>query len=105
MRYLKGTIDHSIVYGNSGSDLELIGFTDADYAGCVRTRKSVSGSVFMLNNGPISWSSQRQRMVTLSTTEAEYVALAMGTKDAIWLRNMLEELKGPRKRKAVKSIC
>lgn len=65
MRYLNGTRDFGIVYGNSGSSFEISGFTDADYAGCVNTRRSRSGFVFVLNGGPISWSSQLQRVVAL----------------------------------------
>ncbi|CAK9820237.1 Retrovirus-related Pol polyprotein from transposon TNT 1-94 [Anthophora quadrimaculata] len=92
MRYLNGTRDYGIVYGNSGSSLDISGFTDADYAGCIRTRRSRSGFVFILNGGPISWSSQLQKVVALSTAESEYIALAHGVKDAIWLRHMLNEL-------------
>ena len=92
IRYLIGTRTSGIVFGSSGSSLNLVGFTDADYAGCLETRKSRSGFVFLLNNGPISWSSQRQNVVSLSTTEAEYIALAHGAKEAVWLRRMLSEL-------------
>lgn len=92
IRYLIGTRNHGIVFGNSGSAYGLKGFTDADYAGCTESRKSRSGFVFLLNDGPISWSSQRQSIVALSTAEAEYVALANGAKEAIWLCKMLNEL-------------
>ncbi|CAK9821232.1 Retrovirus-related Pol polyprotein from transposon TNT 1-94 [Anthophora plagiata] len=95
LRYLNGTRDYGIVYGNSKSPLEISGFTDADYAGCITTRKSRSGFVFILNGGPITWSSQLQKVVALSTTESEYIALAHGVKDAIWLRRMLNELDIP----------
>lgn len=70
IRYLLGTRDYGIVFGNSGSSVDVFGFTDADYAGCVETRKSRSGVVFLLNDGPICWSSQRQNVVSLSTAEA-----------------------------------
>ena len=81
-----------IVFENSGSMLNVNGFTDADYAGCTETRKSRSGFVFLLNGGPISWSSQRQSIVSLSTAEAEYIALTHGAKEAIWLRQFLNDL-------------
>ncbi|XP_033218364.1 secreted RxLR effector protein 161-like [Belonocnema kinseyi] len=74
LRYLSGTRDLGIVFGNSGSSCEIRGYTDTDYAGCLETRKSRSGFVFQLNGGPISWSSQRQSVVSLSTAEAEYIA-------------------------------
>ena len=92
IRYLLGTRNSGIVFGNSGSSFNRIGYTDADYAGCLESRKSRSGFVFLLNGGPISWSSQKQSVVSLSTTEAEYIALAHGTKEAIWLRRMLSDL-------------
>lgn len=92
IRYLKGTLDYGIVFSDSGSEHTLVGYTDADYAGCIETRKSTSGFVFMLNGGPIAWSSQRQPVVSLSTTEAEYIALAHGVKECIWLKRMLTEL-------------
>ena len=95
LRYLSGTRNLGIVFGISGSSCEIRGYTDADYAGCLETRKSRSGFVFQLNGGPISWSSQRQNVVSLSTAEAEYIALAHGTKEAIWLRRILNDLKIP----------
>lgn len=91
-RYLCGTLNYGVTYKASGSKNKLLGFTDADYAGCLDTRRSRSGFVFLLNEAPVSWCSQRQNIVSLSTTEAEYIALAQGTKDAIWLRRMLNEL-------------
>ena len=92
MRYLAGTRDFCLAFGDSGSSLKITGFTDADFAGCIETRKSRSGYVFLLNGAPISWCNQLQKIVTLSTAEAEYVALANGVKEAIWLRRMLNEL-------------
>lgn len=92
LRYLKGTIDYGIIYGNDMNDCTLYGYTDADYAGCIDTRKSTSGFVFMLNGGAITWLSQKQRVVAFSTTETEYIALALGTKDAIWLQQIISEL-------------
>ena len=68
------------------------GFTDADYAGCIVSRKSRSGFVFLLNGAPITWSSKRQSVVAQSTTEAEYVALNHGSREAVWLHNMLNQL-------------
>ncbi|UYV70125.1 hypothetical protein LAZ67_7001880 [Cordylochernes scorpioides] len=70
----------------------FISFSDADFAGDLDTRKSTTGYVFMLNNGPISWCSQKQNCVSLSTTESEYIAASKATKEAIWLRQLLREL-------------
>lgn len=92
LRYLKGTIDFVITYEKTNSVFKLVGYTDSDYAGCIETRKSTSGYIFMLGNAPITWSSQRQSVVALSTTEAEYIALALGAKEAMWLKSLLHEL-------------
>lgn len=82
-RYLKGTIDYGIVYGCNKINCDLVRYTNADYAGCIDTQKSTSGFIFLLNGGAITWSSQKQRVIARSTTEAEYITLATGTKDAI----------------------
>ncbi|UYV65259.1 hypothetical protein LAZ67_3003730 [Cordylochernes scorpioides] len=90
--YLKATKNIGICFGGSSCTSTLIGFSDADFAGDLDTRKSTTGYVFMLNNGPISWCSQKQNCVSLSTTESEYIAASKATKEAIWLRQLLREL-------------
>ncbi|UYV70127.1 hypothetical protein LAZ67_7001882 [Cordylochernes scorpioides] len=90
--YLKATKNIGICFGGSSCTTSLIGFSDADFAGDLDTRKSTTGYVFMLNNGPISWCSQKQNCVSLSTTESEYIAASKATKEAIWLRQLLREL-------------
>ncbi|PNY15444.1 retrotransposon-related protein [Trifolium pratense] len=77
MRYLKGTLGFGIMYKfNSKSGMCLKGWCDSDYAGDLDDRKSTTGFVFMLGGGAVSWSSKKQPIVTLSTTEAEYVSAA-----------------------------
>ncbi|KAE8236029.1 hypothetical protein A4X13_0g9289, partial [Tilletia indica] len=66
---------------------ELIGYSDADWAGNVEDRKSQSGYVFKLYEATVSWGSLRQQCVSLSSVESEYVALTEAAKDAIWLRS------------------
>ena len=90
LRYLKGTSSHGITLGGGG--LNLVGYSDADWAECRMDRKSISGSVFMLGNGPISWSSRKQPNVALSSTEAEYVALSDATREALWIKKILVDL-------------
>ncbi|KAK2970503.1 hypothetical protein RJ640_013575 [Escallonia rubra] len=90
-RYLKGTIDFGLLY-KKGEKSYLMGFTDSDYAGDIDDRKSTSGYAFMLGSGAVSWSSKKQPIVTLSTTEAEFVAATSCACQAIWLRKILEEL-------------
>lgn len=91
MRYLSGTKHFGLALGGKGSP-KVIGYTDADYAGDIKTRRSTSGFVFTLNETAITWMSQRQPIVALSTMEAKYIALTQCTKEAIWLTKMLEEI-------------
>lgn len=92
-RYLKGTAAYGIEYSpvtNHGCD--LIGFSDADFANDVDTRKSTSGYVFKLSNGPVTWCSQKQSAVSTSTTEAEYIAASTAVKEILWLRQLLQDI-------------
>ena len=91
-RYLKGTLEFVLKYMQSDFGLELLGFSDADWAGDLDNRRSTTGNLFMLANGVITWLSKRQVTVSLSTAEAEYVALCSATQEAIWLRRLLGEL-------------
>lgn len=89
LRYIAGTRSLGITYGlGSGA----VGYCDADYAGDLDTRRSTSGYVFTLGGGAVSWSSKRQATVAASTTEAEYIAAAHATKEALWLRTLLQDL-------------
>lgn len=91
LRYLKGTMEYGVFYGRS-STMELLGYTDSDYARDTDDRKSTSGYVFMVNGAAICWSSRKQDIVTLSSTEAEYVAATSAACHCVWLRGMLQEL-------------
>jgi hypothetical protein len=91
-RYLAGTTDLGITYHEDTGQPFLSGYSDADFAGDLDGRRSTSGYVFLLGGGPISWKSQRQRSVTLSTTEAEYTALTETAREAASLRQLLTEL-------------
>lgn len=93
LSYLRGTTNMGIRYQQGDGSMNLVGFVDADYAGCADTRRSTTGWIFMLANGPISWSSQRQRTVALSTTDAEYVAAAEAAKEAIWIKGFINNLR------------
>lgn len=75
LKYLKGTVDYGLVF-KANTNLILSVFSDADYAGDIETRKSTSGYVFKLNDSTISWCSQKQKVVLLSTTETEFIAAA-----------------------------
>ncbi|XXG87673.1 hypothetical protein AAC387_Pa11g2303 [Persea americana] len=89
LRYLKRTCDLGILY-RKGGDEELIAYTDSEYAGDLDDRRSTSGYVFMLNSGAVSWSSKKQPIVMLSTTEAEFVAAASCACQVVWMRRILK---------------
>ncbi|XP_074342901.1 secreted RxLR effector protein 161-like [Apium graveolens] len=92
MRYLQGTKDYMLVYRKS-KKLEIIGYSDSDLAGCMDTRKSTSGYVFMLAGGAISWKSAKKTLMAQSTVEAEFVACYKATNHAIWLQNFITGLR------------
>jgi hypothetical protein len=91
LRYIRGTVELGIFYKRRG-DRMLLAYTDSDYAGDVCDRKSTSGYVFSLSGGAVSWTSKKQPIVTLSTTEAEYVAAASCATQGIWMKRVLERL-------------
>lgn len=92
LRYLKGTINYKLKLGNlNEQNDELLGYADADWAQDITDRKSHSGYVFKLHGGTISWACRKQACVSLSSTEAEYVALAEASQEAVWLKNLLED--------------
>jgi len=88
-RYLKGTRDMRLVYGDEEKDLQ--GYVDADGASQDH-RRAISGYVFMVDGGAVSWMSKKQEIITLSTTEAEYVAATHAAKEAVWLHRLFGEL-------------
>ena len=91
MRYLKGTFNFGLLY-NATNPTDLIGYSDADWAGDVDDRKSTSGYVFQICGGAVSWRSKKQSCVALSTAEAEYMALASATQEAIWMKHLINDL-------------
>ncbi|MCI13110.1 hypothetical protein A2U01_0034224, partial [Trifolium medium] len=86
LRYLQGSMSFGILY-TRGSDCELEGWTDSDYACDVDDRKSTSRYVFMYGTGVVSWSSKKQAIVTLSTIEAKFVAATSCACQGVWLKN------------------
>jgi hypothetical protein len=95
LRYLKGTIGYGCVYSRSG-ELKpmLLGYSDSDYAGDVEDRRSTSGAVYFLGKSLVTWSSQKQKIVTLSSCEAEYVAAAAAACQGIWLSRLIADMMG-----------
>ncbi|GJS89501.1 hypothetical protein Tco_0772137 [Tanacetum coccineum] len=74
-------------------NLEVIGYSDSDFAKCKDSSRSTSGYIFMLSGGPISWISREQEFTTTSTMMAEYVACYHAASHAILLRNLVSRLK------------
>ncbi|GJR46520.1 retrovirus-related pol polyprotein from transposon TNT 1-94 [Tanacetum coccineum] len=73
--YLKGTVHWGLWYSKDSS-IALTAFADADHAGCQDTRRSTSGSMQLLGDRLVSWSSKRQKSAAISSTKAEYIALS-----------------------------
>ena len=95
LRYVKGTVDQGIVFPkNDGSRLQLTVFSDADMAGDIDGWWSTSGVLVFLRLAPISRLSLKQKVVALSTCEAEYVAVATAACQAVWLHLLLGKLSG-----------
>lgn len=97
-RYLKGSEKYRITY-NFGSPSGTVTstkmatiFSDSDFASNVATRRSVSGYILMLGDGPVCWQSKKQKSVATPTIEAEYIALFEASKQAIWVTRLLREL-------------
>jgi hypothetical protein len=88
--YLVKTKDLKLNLG--GKELVPTAYSDADWAEDRHERRSTTGYVFMLGDGPVSWRSRKQRTVSLSSTEAEYMAMSDSCREAHWLVSLLNEL-------------
>src|SRR5277367_2799972 len=90
LRYINGTVDEGITFnGNLG--MRLKAWSDANWGG-EEGRESVSGFIFTLAGGAVSWSSKKQSSVALSTTESEYMAILHALKEQIWIHRLLKEI-------------
>ena len=89
---LKGTLKygHQFSPGKEGEP-ELVGYSDADWAGDVDTRKSTSGYAFHIAKSTISWSRRKQSTVAKSSTQAQYVGLSSAAQEPKWLRRLLKD--------------
>ena len=100
LRYLKGTREYGCRY-DKGADLKpmLIGYSDSDFAGDVEDRKSTTGVGYFLGTSLVTWASQKQRIVALSSCEAEYVAAAAAACQGIWLNRLVADMMGTKQPK------
>jgi len=92
MAYLNTTKDYWLTFGHGANQLE--GYSDSDW-GSQSHRHSISGYVFRMGDGAVTWSSKKQSIVALSSTEAEYVAQTHAVKELLWLRTIIGELSSP----------
>lgn len=92
MRYLKGTSNLKLRLSSNDKEQNLIGYTDANWAESKLDRKSNSGYIFMMYGGTVSWACRKQVCVSLSSTEAEYIALCEGSQELVWIKGICKEL-------------
>ena len=93
-RYLKGTPDIGILFRKDAQrEPTLVGYSDSDFAGDSSSSKSTTGYIILFNDAPIHWKAQLQKHVTLSSTEAEVIAMCAVSKELAWIRRMILELK------------
>jgi hypothetical protein len=88
LRYLVQTPKFGLWYPK-GSSFDLLGYFDADWAGCKINRKSTSGTCQFLGRSLVSWASKKQNSVALSTAEAEYIAAGHCCAQLLWMRQTL----------------
>lgn len=91
LRYLKSTSEYCITYSRK-KEFKLVGFSDSDWAADQISRRSIGAYVFLLANGPVSWSCKKHSTVCLSSTEAEYKSLTLAAKECVWIRRCLRNL-------------
>jgi hypothetical protein len=94
LRYVAGTLNFGCQYKRGAKELQLVGYSDADYAGDVDDRKSTSGMIFRFRGSTVCWQSQKQKVTALSSCEAEYMAATAAACQGVWLRRMIGELLG-----------
>ncbi|KAK9712758.1 hypothetical protein QE152_g24749 [Popillia japonica] len=92
LRYLKGTLDQKLTYDRNISENALYGYVDADWGSDKQDRKSTTGYVYYIYGCLCVWSSKKQGSVSLSSTEAEYVALSEACTEVIWIKRILQEM-------------
>jgi histone deacetylase 1/2 len=97
LRYVAGTLHFGCYYQRKKGAL-LEGYSDSDLAGDVDTRKSTSGILFFLGSSIITWQSQKQKVVALSSCEAEYIAVTTAACQGVWLARLLAEFRGEKVR-------
>ena len=91
LRYVNGTSKMGLCYDGLKGD-GVLGYSDSDWAGDVSDRKSSSAYVFMMCGAAVSWCSRKQSITATSSCEAEYVAMSIACKEAVWLKRLLSDI-------------
>jgi hypothetical protein len=95
LRYLAGSSSLGLFYPKGGAEEPvLVGHSDSDLAGDIDERKSTTGLIFFLGKSPVGWQSAKQRIVAVSSCEAEYVAAATASCQLVWMGRLLSEITG-----------
>ncbi|GKA42402.1 retrovirus-related pol polyprotein from transposon TNT 1-94 [Tanacetum coccineum] len=89
-KYLRGTVNRGLWYLKDSS-IALTAYANVDHAGCQNTRRSISGSIQLLGERLVSWSSKRQKNTEISSTKAEYIALFGCCAQVLWMRSRLTD--------------
>ena len=90
IKYVGGTCDYGLFYSKD-SNLSLAGFSDSDWAGNADNRKSTTGGCFYVGANLVAWMSKKQNSVSLSTTEAEYIATRSCCSQLLWMKKVLTD--------------
>ena len=89
LRYLKVTLDFGLIYLKCQIQDVLVGYSDSVFVGNVDDRRSTSGHVFFMGSSIVSWGSMKQKIVALSSCEAEYIAATSDTCQGDWLNRLI----------------
>ncbi|XP_018509904.2 secreted RxLR effector protein 161-like [Brassica rapa] len=95
LQYLRGTLSYGLSYERADG-MRLIGYSDSSHNADADDGRSTTGHIFYLEKCPITWCSQKQETVDLSSCEAEFMAATEAAKQAIWLQDLLAEVTGSR---------
>ncbi|XP_014489924.1 uncharacterized protein LOC106752705 [Vigna radiata var. radiata] len=91
LRYVKGTMSYGLSF-TRGASPNVLGYSDADWARCIETRRSTYGYSIFLGDNLVSWSAKKQPTVARSSCESEYRAMANAAAELIWLTHLLHDL-------------
>ena len=85
-------MDYGIIFDRQQDKLSVVGYGDSNYVGDLKNKRSTTDYVYALARGPLCWRCALQSLVALSTTQAEYMAIAEATKQALWLVALVKNL-------------